>query len=276
MKKVLKNKGSVTVEATIALPLFIFVILTIASIIRIAYVQSVVYHAVTESANEISKYSYYYSVSGAKDGTSKAVREVAPLNETLAIILDSYKILNASKEEIQSNAISMLGLGKADIQSILENGPREDLHKVFSGIKDSDLALIIQCYMANGAFEDLRGEYADVVMKTIVRKHFAVTKYDASGKEIKHIDADKRLKGLALENGISGLDFTKTKMFEDKETIDIIVSYKVKPPIDIFGVIPDIPITQRIITKGWLDGKEHEDSEYEEETETEGEKAGAS
>ena len=58
------EKGAIIVEATIALPVFIFTILIILSITDICYVQSKMAVAVNSAAKEMSQYGYLYTTFG--------------------------------------------------------------------------------------------------------------------------------------------------------------------------------------------------------------------
>ncbi len=54
------QRGSIIVEATIILPIFIFVIFTILSIVDICYVQAKIAVAVNSASKEMSQYAYLY------------------------------------------------------------------------------------------------------------------------------------------------------------------------------------------------------------------------
>lgn len=63
VKKIIKRdeKGAIIVEATIVLPLFIFAILIILSVIDICYVQAKMSVALNSAAKEMSQYGYLYT-----------------------------------------------------------------------------------------------------------------------------------------------------------------------------------------------------------------------
>ena len=56
IKKKNQEKGAVTVEATIALSVFMFAIVTLYTIVNIATVQAKVAFAINNTAKEISQY----------------------------------------------------------------------------------------------------------------------------------------------------------------------------------------------------------------------------
>lgn len=53
-----KLKGSLTVEAALVLPIFVFAIISIIYFIKIVYIQESIQYAITETANEIATYAY--------------------------------------------------------------------------------------------------------------------------------------------------------------------------------------------------------------------------
>ena len=61
------DRGAVTLEASIAMPAFICVVLLISFLLRAIYVQEYVQHSITQAANEIAGVSYLYGISGALD-----------------------------------------------------------------------------------------------------------------------------------------------------------------------------------------------------------------
>ena len=65
MKKQERNRGMLTVEATISYTIFMMVVLTLLYIMRIVYAYALVQHAVSQTAKELSMYTYLYQVSGA-------------------------------------------------------------------------------------------------------------------------------------------------------------------------------------------------------------------
>ena len=58
------QKGAIIVEATISLPIFMFTIITLLSVVNICVAQSKMGTFINESAKEFSKYSYLCTVTG--------------------------------------------------------------------------------------------------------------------------------------------------------------------------------------------------------------------
>ena len=123
LKKHLREKesGAIIVEATLSLPIFMFAILTLLSIINICTAQSKMGTFINESAKEFSKYSYLCNVTGLaqkhndvhkRGGTAKeAVDTVLSQDEGIDFITKASELGQnlAGDEELRSSFLSMLG-----------------------------------------------------------------------------------------------------------------------------------------------------------------------
>ena len=61
------SKGALSIEASISYSIFLMVIVTILYVMRIVYVHGLIQHAVSQTAKELSMYSYVYQAVGAGD-----------------------------------------------------------------------------------------------------------------------------------------------------------------------------------------------------------------
>ncbi len=247
-----------TVESAIVLPVIICVILSIAFIMRITYVHSVVQHALNDSANELSTYCYLYSISGLKE-LNNQVEDISSNKEGTAVThldtaIGSITSLGQKADELKDAASNPLEADLDQISQIYKDG-KADISKlkgIYDDIKGHPKGwkggakkevLSFATLAAHGLFEKGKEELTEVIMKIMMRKHFATDK----------LDENTRLLNLNVEKGYDGLDFTGTRLFKDKQTVDIIVTYRIKPALPI-NILPDIKIVQRAYVRGWLDG----------------------
>lgn len=70
MKKKYGQEGAVIIEAAIALPVFMFMMITLYSIIQIAYVQARMTIAVDAAAKELAQYAHVYFATGLNGSLS--------------------------------------------------------------------------------------------------------------------------------------------------------------------------------------------------------------
>ncbi|AEV68360.1 TadE/TadG family type IV pilus assembly protein [Acetivibrio clariflavus] len=253
-----KSKGALTVEAAIVMPLFICVVLSFALFIKIVYTQNIIQHAINETANELAVYSYLYSVSGLQklhdDAKDKLEENSKPAEEQINSIVDALNTLNNTKKAVKQGSENLKNKDFEELKSDLEDikdlskealsKGKDVKEKLESALKNpKEQVIAYASLLANGAFEDLKGELAAPVVRLMCKKHIGSDE----------IDADKRLKSLGVVNGLSGLDFSETKILNDKKNIDIIVRYKVESGLPI-NFLPDLYFIQRAKVRAWLNG----------------------
>lgn len=266
---ILNNKrGSLTIEASIALPIIMTLILVMATLIKIVYLHNQVQYAINESVKEMSTYGYLYSATGIKqlnDSSSSFLEEkkesfsshYETAIDSLETIKDVLQISNENGADSQQDIPQTINNMKEKVENIEESfyslqQISQDIlnHPEGSkkGIKNE--AVSMASLFAFEAMEKSKNWIGSILVKNLMQKYLI---NDSNSP-------DKKLKMLGVINGVEGLDFNKTTLFKDGETIDVVVSYNVKPVVP-FNIIPKIKITQRALSKAWLDG----DGEWPEE-----------
>lgn len=120
--------GAIIVEAAIALPVFMFMMITLYSIIQIAYVQARMTIAVDSAAKELAQYAHVYfatgldgSLSGSGGASSGIANDVSDFLTTVGEGLGSVdselgQFVNESGAALSGDSLSDLakyGLGQA-------------------------------------------------------------------------------------------------------------------------------------------------------------------
>lgn len=115
------EKGAIIVEATMTLPIFMFTILTILSVVNICIAQSKMGTFINESAKEFSKYSYlctatglaakHADVSGKGNDAREAVNTVLSKDSGIDVITDAVGLGQelANDPELRTSFLYMLG-----------------------------------------------------------------------------------------------------------------------------------------------------------------------
>src|SRR3989339_983006 len=67
-----KNKGSLTVEACIIMPIFISMILIVLLFMKVIFVNGFIQHILNDVTNEIGTYTYIYSATGIEEQDQNA------------------------------------------------------------------------------------------------------------------------------------------------------------------------------------------------------------
>jgi len=233
-----RDKGSVTVEASIVFPIFVCVIISIIFLIKAVIVHEIIQHAINEAAHELSAASYLYHVSGLQkvhDLVQEGLEKDARLFKEHA-----QTVLDACSD------VTLIGeAGKAIGEAL--NDPDKEIRSIGS-------------IFAQYAFESMKTEACIPAVKLFVKKYLET--------DLKK-DADKMLKELNVKDGFNGLDFGLSSFFKDgNNNIDIVVTYTLDIPVPV-KIISGLPVTQRATVKAWLGGNDTcwmTDSEYDEES----------
>ena len=275
----IKNKrGSITIEAAISLPIFIFCIFTIAFIIRIIYIQEKVQFAVTNAANEMAMYSYLYDKSGILETVN--VVKGATQEEKEATDNNLYETLNSLT--VIQDSIENIILEFQDVKDALEGAtdPEEIDFKlntsggnVFQGITDTiskvsksrqnieESAKTAYSSIESGlsGFSQLFENNQNLIGFATYEglKSFETVLGNACIKALmKNHLTDDDLRRYHIVDGYQGLDFGRSSYYvkdgiiDADNVIDVIVTYKIKVPVPI-KIIDEIPMVQRVTVRAW-------------------------
>lgn len=276
--KIGKSKGSVTVEASIVLPIFISVVLTISFIIKLVYIHEVIQHAIGDTGKQMASYSYFYHISGIQeiqDTARSGLKSKAQLfQEHADTIIDSYEYLQEVPSKIVENADATVDEYDKDDLNQAKNAysnnsdtikeTKENLDNTVNVLKEvsqnpMDEVKSLVCVLAEGGFEDIKTEVCVPFVRGYIKKYLRTD--DKTSIE-------NSMKKFNIINGFNGLDFSESCFFEDENNnIDIIVKYKVEIPVP-FKVFPSLTLVQRSTVKAWLGGDEKEKPEGDKSTES--------
>lgn len=283
MRRKKRQRGSVTVEATIALTAFLFAFMMLYDVVTLCRAQTKIGVAINSTAKEISQYSYIYGLTGIK-GSLDQLNQAA--GGTRVQINDVIKNVDSSFQAIQSlsqNASGMAGSIAGDLEGGLDswektgqsiksvydtaaagadnikqdaNQLKESVTAVQSGIEAMaenpqqlmfGLAKIIASEGISVAQSKL---IAEPVSRALIKKHLKRSPGDTAEACLKALEVMPDAGGSYLK----GLDFTGTILFPNQsDDILVAVTYKVK----LFPYLPldiEYTIRQTAITKGWLMG----------------------
>ncbi len=269
MKRKQDERGMLTVEAIMSLVPFILVIVGIISFINIFMVHNKIQYAMYEAANEIAGYCYFYEALGIRDGdlvlNQDADEYTEPLDTEIANmtnLLTDMSDLEGSVENVSNYDFSQIEQQVNDIQNGIEN-----VQNSGNALWDSTMVLandpmtLIQGIVYMGA------QYADNAMKSFILQTFAsmiIGNYLDSSDMLGGQSADTYLRTYGVVDGLAGLDYSDSKLFENgNNKIDIVVRYKINVYFfRLFKDDPTVEIVQRVTIPAWLDG-DGEDGHYD-------------
>lgn len=222
VKRIRERKGALTIEACISYSIFLMVIVTMLYIMRIVYVYGLVQHAVSQTAKELSMYTYLYQVSGMNDlrqdvqGSTQGRTD--QFNADAQDVVDLYKVFESGNYQGETYD------GTTDPTEILKN---------------------IGAALLNQAAGEINNQAFTAVVRPMIGGYI--------GSDSKGNSANDRLESLRVIGGLNGLDLSSSSFFEDGATIDLIVCYTIDPmfPIDI---MPNMNLMNRACVRG-MSGK---------------------
>lgn len=226
-----KEKGLLTVEAILVLPIFIGVILLFLSLVNIASLQARMQIALNTSARQLSEYSYFYSLVGGNKYTTMVKEkgaDVEDFNDTLASSFNAIAKIDNKSFDL-STAYSSI----TDIKDAAEK------------VIDNPTSLIY--YFGNIGLNKIKSEVCEVATKALMKGNL---KHNSNENTEEYLKRSGVLPGSSGKY-MDGLDFEGSIFSEDGDyMIKCVVSYDVK-------IFPYLPVNvsyhfkQCSITRGW-------------------------
>ena len=212
----MKEKGSLTVEALLFLIPFMFAFLILINISRFVQTEMLIHHAITQAAKEISTYSYVLTKSEIaaeiQDTNRKSEQFYQETDEMIGSINEFASALGntGSSGDLISEINYVVNTGVTAEQNLTDyfSDPEKLLSGVLSAVQNTTEQTILTA-VAGGIS---RGNIQKSLEKLTD-------------------DPNEYLKMAGIVDGLSGLDFSKTKWIsnsEGKANIEIVVTYTMK------------------------------------------------
>lgn len=215
-----KENGSITVEAALFIPMFLFAFMCIFSLISCVRAQVLIQYSVDQAAKEVAEYSYILEKTGVLDAykglntkSEKFEKEMQDIKSNLEVIEDTAQSISNGQGTVQ-NVADAGNAGKAAYDQIA--GYIKNPKEFVNGVLD---------YVKNGTWNKLAGYMTGVVAKSCVKQQLSV----ASGGQ----DADEYLEEL----GVSNMKFSKSSWCSGgTNDIKIVVDYDIKTDFPFFDL----------------------------------------
>lgn len=270
--KGMRERGSVIVEATIVLPVFMIAMFFIINLIQLFTLHNRVQFALNSAAHELASYSYLYSASGLK-GVEENVNTDAdayaePIDtasSNVVAFLDSVQTLRGEAgklvQQAQNPELSIDYMKEMDNQiqktgnqlsNTVEAGKEagNSLGQLVSNPKGT--AIGIAYIVAEAGGYKLKAGAGSLLAKGLVQKYL-----ELDGKP-----ADEYLKSHGVVDGYDGLSFSGSSILNGIENnndgerlIDFVVEYDVD--LTMFQIVlsdKKLHIVQRVTVPAWQDG----------------------
>lgn len=230
-----RNGGYIVVETITAFMLFLLLVVSILSLINVVVIQARVHYAITQTANELSMYSYVLDAIGLSDDVKK---------------------LDKTGQEVQDKIDGVI----RDLQTI-ESGvssPPTSTTQLFENLDALQDALEGLAGTAGSIIDDPQGTFVNIVryglngaknfgMQELVIRPM-LNKYLRNGDQ----SADAVLKSYGVEDE---LDLSESVFIDSNGDITVVASYEIDYT---FGMLP-LPFTKLNVeqvakTRAWLGG----------------------
>lgn len=231
-----KNEdGYIVVETTVTFTMFVLLVVSILSLINIVTVQTRVHYALTQTANELSMYSY--------------VIETLGLTSTI-------KGLDKTGTEVQDKIDGVIN----DLNTIETgvNSLTSDTEKFFDNLDAVVGAVRSLSGTAQGVIEDPKGTFVALVRYGLnSAKNYSVQEFVMRPMMEKYLkNGDQSAKDFLGSYGVTGeIDLSKSVFIDSDGDITIVASYDIGYT---FGILPlpftQIHVEQTAKTRAWLGG----------------------
>lgn len=241
-----ENKGSLTVEASLSLIIFIFAFLSILYLCKFAKAQVVLQHAVNQTAKEISQYSYITNKLGLKNDKTEGNKTIEDTDKMISEVVNLINVVNTEKVRIEDLDINRNDIVIDDYYDAIKTYKKYDeagntIKDSYENIEEATESLIGNAkeYMKdpkallNGFVAIAKNEIADFAVSKYIAAPMSkllIQKYLPTGSQ----SADMYLRRLGVDNGLDGLNFDTSTIFKDGSNINITLIYNMSLNIPLF------------------------------------------
>lgn len=248
-----RNEGGYIVVETVAcFLLFVFLNISILSLINIVTVQARVHFALTQAAQTVSMYSYTLEAAGVAEHLQASAGQAEALQGDVNTFVDNINNVLDAIENV-------------DIQGLSQSG--EGLYEQGSGFVDqlsSDPKAVLQSFM-NYGIRELNSALLGTLIRPLVGHY--LSNGGQSGDEyltVSHVVGGLRgldfytssLPGFQSEtNRLEGAGDVTSRFLTSDGNIKLVVQYEIDYT---FGALPlpfaTLHVTHEVMTKAWLNG----------------------
>lgn len=242
--------GYIVVETVGAFVPFLLLVISILSLVNIATVQARVHHALTQTANTLSMYSYTLEVLGVANSLT-ALDNKANRVESEA---------NAFRNDV-SSVINGIGSLSGIDGAIASGGSAVDRAYSWAEQAAGDPKESLQLLM-NFPLNELRGQVFELLARPLVGRYLA--NGSMSGDEYLRSAGVVNTNSGSRRAGVDALEFYQFRnmglgnsvLIDRNGNVKLVVEYEIEYrfaglPLP-FG--PTLKISQTVITKAWLNG----------------------
>lgn len=217
-----RERGSLTVEAILFLIPFMCAFLTLVNMARFVQAEVVIHHAITQTAKQISAYSYVMTKTGItammQDTNAKSNKFITDTKKTVGSVTEFFDSVGDLREDgnVSAGIQEVINKGDAavDAVSTYMEDPKDIMYGALAAAKSG-----------------IRGRAMTWAAGSIARSSIKQSLQKLSGDH----DPDQYLKTIGVVDGLAGLDFSgshwisnETGTANGRGNVEIVVTYKLK------------------------------------------------
>lgn len=229
-----RENGSITLEATIFLTMFIMFYMFFIYLVQMTKAQVVLQYSINQVAKEVSAYSYILTKTGSIDKIVQTAESAGETKEDTKEVIDSA----STSFENLCNLFSGESVNLID-DTINTIDSVEDTYNKAVAYKDkyfSDLNVLLEKLL-----ELLKAEAANIVSDAIIGE-IVESEVKKQIEVMSHKDADEYLRDLGIVDGLDGLKFNETKWAQESKegmpVLEVTVVYEMKMNLGWFELEP--------------------------------------
>lgn len=208
-----KEKGSITLEATLFLVLFLWGYMAFMDLVQIGRAQMILQYTLNETVKEVAQSTYILTKAGIVEKSVQTGKKAAAFQSKTTEMVDSVKQLADVLENGSGDLMQQAVVTGSNVGSYFGNS-----EELLDGI------IAFGKNQAGGAAKTF---LIDKICKGFLKKQL---KFVAENEE-----PEKYLRKLGLENGMSDISFQGTKWFDSSREIDVVMTYKLTYNLGMLG-----------------------------------------
>lgn len=232
-----KKDGYIVVETTVTFMLFTLLVVSILSLINIVIVQARVHYALTQTANELSMYSYVLDALGLSEDIKKLDQTGTEVQEKIDGVLSDLETIENTPEAIAGSTTTTEFFDNLDALVDAVDSLSDTAQEVIDDPKGTFVKIVR--YGLNGA--------KNWAMQELVIRPM-LNKYLENGTQ----SAEEYLKGYGVKDE---LDLRDSVFIDANGDITVTAAYDIDYT---FGLLPlpftTIHVEQAAKTRAWLGG----------------------
>lgn len=267
-----KNKGSLTLEASIILVFFLVAFMAILSVINMYRAQVLIQNAANQTAQEIAQYTYILKKAGLADfgqgASDRADAFTEDTNKTIGTVFAFFEAtsngLDAGKNAVNTVTQQSFPQDFSDLANSLEQFENEanTMGQQVENIKNSAQAMMdagkeyfkdpqtifngILAILKDAACDSVKIAVAAPITKGLMEKYLSAYPADY-------------LEKLGVVGGNNGINYWGSSILLDMQSIEVSATYKMK--IDLpFLDLKEYHLKTTASTRAWIGDGTHNDN----------------